>query len=74
LQYIELIDLLDWLISGGPDDVFDLSNHQFLLVEAKQELIVDGHITLCVPKAVGQALAWATMTRSIMCPLVKCGY
>ena len=76
LQFIELIDLLDQLLFGCPDsnEVFKLSDGHFLLIKAKQELMPDGSMALCVPKAVGQALAWATITRLIMCPFVNCGY
>jgi hypothetical protein len=57
------MNLLEWLLSGGPDDVFELSNGHFLLVEAKHEVMADGNSNLCVPNAIGQALAWATITR-----------
>jgi hypothetical protein len=36
--------------------------------------MADGNMNLCVPNAVGQALAWATITRLMMCPFVKFGY
>lgn len=76
MQFIELINLLAHLLFAEPDsdEVFKLSDGHFLLVEAKQELMADGSMSLCVPKAVGQALAWATETRLIMCPFVKCSY
>ena len=74
MQFIKLTDLLDWLLSGDPDDVFELSDGHFLMVEANYEVMADGSINLGMPKAVGQALAWATITRLIMCPFVKCSY
>ena len=45
---------------------FKCSDGHFLLVIAKHESLADGGIVSCIPKAVGQAIAWATVIRFLI--------
>jgi len=68
VRLAEFIYSPEWFLeSDGPTYItFELSDGRILLAEAKRRSLTDSSPRPCIPKAVGQAIAWATVTGFVM--------
>lgn len=49
--------------------ILKFSDGGMFLVQARPESTSDGTVASCTPEAVGQAIAWAKLTRLVMLPM-----
>ena len=69
MSFIEFTYLPESLLRNGDElrgDIFTLVDGGMYLVQAKSQSITDGIVASCAPQAVGQAIAWAELTRLVM--------
>jgi hypothetical protein len=58
----------EWFLRNelkGP--ILKYSDGGMFLVQARSESMTDGTVESCAPVAVGQAIAWAILTKFVMC-------
>ena len=71
MRFIEFTYFPELLLRNGDElrgDAFTLVDGGMYLVQAKLQSMIDGNgnITSCTAQAVGQAIAWAELTRLVM--------
>ena len=69
MRFIEFAYLPDFLLCQGDKlrrSILKLVDGGMYLVQAKSKSMIDGTIASCAAQAVGQAIAWAKLTRLVM--------
>jgi hypothetical protein len=69
VRFIEFTYLPDSLLRNGDQTRgadFEFVNGGVYLVQAKSQSMIDNVVASCAPQAVGQAIAWAKLTRLVM--------
>ena len=73
MRFIEFTYLPEWLLRNELNGaILKYSDGGMFLVQARSESMSDGIIASCTPEAVGQAIAWANLTKLVALLMFFC--